>query len=109
MPGEGKTFTALNLAMSIAMEVDHTVLLVDGDVAHPTLPELLGVPPSPGLLDLLTKRDVDLADALVKTNIDKLTILPAGSPAPAGDRAPRERADGEPAGRARDRVIRTAS
>ena len=79
LPGEGKTFTALNLAMSIAMEVDHTVLLVDGDVAHPTFPELLGVPSSPGLMDLLTNRDVDLADALVKTDIDKLTILPAGS------------------------------
>ncbi len=52
LPGEGKTFTALNLAMSIAMEVDHTVLLVDGDVAHPTFPELLGVPPSPGFAGL---------------------------------------------------------
>ena len=79
LPGEGKTFTALNLAMSLAMEVDHTVLLVDGDVAHPTFPELLGVPSSPGLMDLLTNRDVDLADALVKTDIDKLSILPAGS------------------------------
>jgi len=78
LPGEGKTFTALNLAMSIAMEVDHSVLLVDGDVAHPTLPDLLGVPQSPGLMDLLTS-NVDLADALVETNIDKLTILPAGS------------------------------
>jgi receptor protein-tyrosine kinase len=79
LPGEGKTFTALNLAMSIAMEVDHSVLLVDGDVAHPTLPDLLGAPPSPGLMDLLTRSNVDLSDALVETNIDKLTILPAGS------------------------------
>jgi receptor protein-tyrosine kinase len=79
LPGEGKTFTAVNLAMSIAMEVDHTVLLVDGDVAHPMFPELLGVPSSPGLLELLTRDHVDLADALVKTNIDKLTILPAGA------------------------------
>ena len=79
LPGEGKTFTALNLAMSVAMEVDNTVLLVDGDVAHPSIPDLLGVPPSPGLLDLLTKTDIDVADALVKTNIDKLTVLPAGS------------------------------
>jgi receptor protein-tyrosine kinase len=79
LPGEGKTFTALNLAMSIAMEVDHTVLLVDGDVAHPTFPEILGIPPSPGLMDLLTHPEIDLADALIKTDIDKLTILPAGS------------------------------
>lgn len=79
LPGEGKTFTALNLAMSIAMEVDNTVLLVDGDVAHPSFPDLLGVPQAPGLLDLLTKGDIDVADALVKTNIDKLTIMSAGS------------------------------
>ena len=79
LPGEGKTFTALNLAMSVAMELDSTVLLVDGDVAHPALPDLLGVPPSPGLLDLLTEGRVDVADALVKTNVEKLTVLPAGS------------------------------
>ncbi len=80
VPGEGKTFTAVNLAISVAMEFDNTVLLVDGDVAHPSLPDLLGVPASPGLLDLLTRDSIDVADALVKTNIEKLTILPAGSP-----------------------------
>jgi receptor protein-tyrosine kinase len=77
---EGKTFTAVNLAMSIAMELDITVLLVDGDVANPGLPPLLGVPDAPGLLDLLTDEKLDVADALVRTNIDKLSILPAGSP-----------------------------
>jgi protein-tyrosine kinase len=79
LPGEGKTFTALNLAISVAMEMDSTVLLVDGDVAHPALPELLGIPASPGLLDLLTGDRVDVSDALVKTNVEKLTVLPAGS------------------------------
>jgi protein-tyrosine kinase len=79
LPGEGKTFTSLNLALSVALEYDNTVLLVDGDVAHPTLPALLGAPHSPGLLDLLTRDDVDVADALVKTNVEKLSILPAGS------------------------------
>jgi len=79
LPAEGKTFTATNLAISVAMELDSSVLLVDGDVAHPALPDLLGVPSSPGLLDLLTEGRVDVADALVKTNIDKLTVLPAGS------------------------------
>ncbi len=79
LPGEGKTFTAVNLAMSVAMEYDNTVLLVDGDVAHPALPELLGVPQGPGLLDLLTSDDVDVGDALVKTNVEKLSVLPAGS------------------------------
>jgi protein-tyrosine kinase len=79
LPGEGKTFTALNLAMSVAMEYDHTVLLVDGDVAHPALPGLLGVPHGPGLLDLLTRDDIDVGDALVKTNVEKLVVLPAGT------------------------------
>ncbi len=79
LPGEGKTFTAVNLAISIAMEMDNTVLLVDGDVAHPSLPDVLNVPTSPGLLDLLTTGGIDVADALVKTNIEKLTFLPAGS------------------------------
>ncbi|MGE5733400.1 MAG: chromosome partitioning ATPase, partial [Gemmatimonas sp.] len=79
LPGEGKTFTSLNLAISMAMEVDTRVLLVDGDVAHPTFPELLGVPASPGLLDLLTNTDLDVGDALFKTNIEKLTVMPAGS------------------------------
>jgi protein-tyrosine kinase len=80
LPAEGKTFTALNLAMSIAMEYDSTVLLIDGDVAHPALPRLLGVPESPGLLDLLTNDTLDVADALIRTNVDRLTVLPAGSP-----------------------------
>lgn len=79
LPGEGKTFTAVNLAMSIAMEYNNTVLLVDGDVAHPALPELLGAPHAPGLLDLLTRDDIEFSEALVKTNVDKLTILPAGA------------------------------
>ena len=80
MPGEGKTFTAVNLAMSIAMEYNSTVLLVDGDVAHPGFPSLLGSPEGPGLLDLLTNDKIDVSDALLRTNIDRLSILPAGAP-----------------------------
>jgi protein-tyrosine kinase len=79
LPREGKTFVATNLAISMAMEYDNSVLLVDGDVAHPSLPGLLGVPASPGLLDLLTRDDLSIADALIQTNIEKLTVLPAGS------------------------------
>jgi receptor protein-tyrosine kinase len=79
LPGEGKTFTSINLALSMAMEIDTTVLLVDGDVAHPSIPALLDTPHAPGLLDLLTRDDLDVADALVKTNLDKLTVLPSGS------------------------------
>jgi protein-tyrosine kinase len=77
--GEGKTFTAVNLAISMAMEFDNTVMLVDGDVAHPSLPALLNTPQSPGLLDLLIGHDLDVGDAVLQTNIEKLTMLPAGS------------------------------
>jgi exopolysaccharide/PEP-CTERM locus tyrosine autokinase len=78
LPGEGKTFTSINLAMSVAMEVDTTVVLVDGDVAHPEIPTLLDVPSSLGLLDVLTRDDVSLGDALIRTNIPNLSVLPAG-------------------------------
>jgi receptor protein-tyrosine kinase len=78
LPGEGKTFTSVNLALSIALEVNSTVLLVDGDVAHPTLPSLLDIPGSPGLLDILTS-GASVSDALIRTNVDKLSVLPAGS------------------------------
>src|SRR5436190_7383214 len=79
LPGEGKTFTSINLAMSVAMEYDSRVLLVDGDVAHPSMPTILGIPHAPGLLDLITGENIDVADALVKTNVERLTLLPAGS------------------------------
>lgn len=82
LPGEGKTFTAINLAMSIAMELDHRVLLVDADVVRPAVLNRLGLPPSDGLLDVLTGDTADLSDVLLKTNIPKLTVLPAGTPRP---------------------------
>jgi receptor protein-tyrosine kinase len=79
LPGEGKTFTAVNLAMSLAMELDTTVVLVDGDVAHPDLPNILGVRKAPGLLEVLTRDDLDIGDALVHTNVENLSIIPAGA------------------------------
>lgn len=79
LPGEGKTFTAANLALSIAMELEDAVLLVDGDVAHPKLLQLLGVPESAGLLDVLSDPDLALEDVVLQTNIDGLMLLPAGS------------------------------
>jgi len=79
LPGEGKTFTAVNLALSVATELDTTVLLVDGDVAHPELPRVLGTPASPGLLELLTTSELDVSDAIVRTNVDNLSVLPAGA------------------------------
>jgi protein-tyrosine kinase len=75
---EGKTFCAINLAISMAMEMDRTVLLVDADVAKPSVPGTLGFKSENGLMDVLYKRGTELPDVLCKTNIDKLTILPAG-------------------------------
>jgi protein-tyrosine kinase len=82
MPGEGKSFTAINLAMSIAMELDYTVLLVDADVSRPSIMKTLGLPPGPGLLDLLTNKQMEMSDTLLRTNIDKLSLLPSGTPHP---------------------------
>ena len=78
MPGEGKSFCAINLAMSIAMERDHTVLLVDADVAKPSLPHYLGLKSDLGMLDLLLDDKLQLSDVLIKTNVEKFTVLPAG-------------------------------
>lgn len=81
LSGEGKSFTSINLAMSIAAELDHTVMLVDADVARPSVLRMLGLPPGPGLLDLLEGR-AEMSQVLLRTNIDKLTLLPSGSPHP---------------------------
>ena len=80
LPGEGKSFTAINLAMSIATELDCTVLLVDADVGRPSVMNLLGLESGPGLLDLVVDETKDLSDMLLRTNIDKLTLLPSGTP-----------------------------
>lgn len=78
LPGEGKTFCTINLALSIAMEMDRTVLLVDADVAKPKLLQYLGVRAEKGLLDVLRGDSVALPDVLLRTNIEKLTLLPPG-------------------------------
>jgi protein-tyrosine kinase len=78
LPGEGKSFCAINLAISMAMEMDRTVLLVDADVARPRIPEYLGIHADKGLLDVLQDKSLQLSDVMIKTNIAKLTVLPAG-------------------------------
>ncbi|HUG25783.1 XrtA-associated tyrosine autokinase [Piscinibacter sp.] len=80
LPGEGKTFVAINLAVSMAMELDKTVLLVDADVSRPSVLTRLGLTPAPGLLDVLGDPSKDLSDVLLRTNIDTLSVLPAGAP-----------------------------
>jgi receptor protein-tyrosine kinase len=79
LPGEGKTFCSVNLAMSIAMEVDTSVLLVDADVVRPMVMQRLGLPDSAGLMDVLTDEERDLGDVILRTNVPKLSLLPAGS------------------------------
>lgn len=81
LPGEGKSFTSINLAMSIATELDNTVMLVDADVARPSVLRMMGLAPSPGLLDVL-EGEATVPDVLLRTNVDKLTLLPSGTPHP---------------------------
>lgn len=80
LPSEGKTFCAINLAISMAMELDYTVLLVDADVSRPSVLNQLGLKPERGLMDVLAGDVTDLSDVLLRTNIEKLTLLPAGMP-----------------------------
>lgn len=78
VPGEGKSFNSINLAISIAMELDKTVLLVDADVAKPSVAKYLGFSAEKGLVDYLLDKNLNLSDILLKTNIPELSILPAG-------------------------------
>jgi protein-tyrosine kinase len=84
-PGEGKTFTAINLGVSIAQEMDHTVVIVDADLRNPAKghfnfsSDFFGIAPERGLSDYLTGQ-AEIEDLLINPGIDKLTILPAGRP-----------------------------
>ncbi|MEM7082320.1 MAG: XrtA-associated tyrosine autokinase [Pseudomonadota bacterium] len=77
--GEGKTFTSVNLAMSLALERERTVLLIDADVAKPHISRALGIDQQRGLMDLLTDDSLDIGDVLVQTDMPGLRILPAGT------------------------------
>ncbi len=78
VPNDGKTFTCINLSLSMAREKDHHVVLVDGDVANPELSRLFGVQGEPGLLDFLRNTDMRLEDCVVATDVPGLSLLPAG-------------------------------
>jgi protein-tyrosine kinase len=84
-PREGKTFTSTNIAISISLEEDYNVLLVDADVRRQALRQNLGLEANQGFVDLLLNPGLDMADVLLKTNIPRLSILPAGM---MSDRAP---------------------
>lgn len=78
LPGEGKTFTSVNLAMSIARERDVEVVLVDADVAKPHISRTLGVDAEKGLLDLLADEALEVETLIFATDVEGLCVLPAG-------------------------------
>lgn len=75
---EGKTFCAVNLALSMANERDIEVLLIDGDFAKPTVLSTLGIEGPVGLMDALADPDVDVETLVIKTDVGNLSVLPSG-------------------------------
>jgi Mrp family chromosome partitioning ATPase len=78
MPGEGKTFMSLNLALSMRLEEDVTVLLVDGDVVNPRVSQVLGAQTEFGLLDIIKDPSLSVSSLIMPTDVPGLTFLPAG-------------------------------
>jgi exopolysaccharide/PEP-CTERM locus tyrosine autokinase len=78
VPGEGKTFMSLNLALSMRLEEDVTVLLVDGDVVNPRFTQILGLESRPGLLDLAKDPALSAEMVILPTDLPGLSFLPAG-------------------------------
>jgi exopolysaccharide/PEP-CTERM locus tyrosine autokinase len=78
LPGDGKTFTSINLALSMAMERDASVLLVDCDVAKRHVGDITGLEDDAGLLDALVDDSLDIESLVVGTNMAGFSILPAG-------------------------------
>lgn len=79
LPGEGKTYCATNLALSMAAEKEGEVVLVDADFAKPSILSTLGLPGGRGLMDALTDPSIDVADCVVGTDVPGLWVLPAGN------------------------------
>ncbi|AEG48925.1 putative exopolysaccharide biosynthesis protein [Sphingobium chlorophenolicum L-1] len=76
--GEGKSFCAINLALSLAAEKEREILLVDADFGKPGIPEALGLNAGPGLMDALADPAIAIEDCVLRTDIPSLSILPAG-------------------------------
>jgi len=77
-PREGKSFMAMNLAISLACEVDYHVLLVDSDFMRPVVFQRLNLTPAAGLMDWLRDPDLDVADIMMRTNIGRLSLIGPG-------------------------------
>ena len=78
LPGEGKSFSSANLALSLALEPDYTVLLIDADVIKPNLSRIFGLADQPGLMDAASGSAVDVESLIRTTNVEGLSFLPAG-------------------------------
>lgn len=78
-PNEGKTYTSVNLALSMASEKDNRVLLVDADFAKPSILSTLNIEGGPGLMDALADPSLDVNKMVLSTDVDGLSVLPAGS------------------------------
>jgi exopolysaccharide/PEP-CTERM locus tyrosine autokinase len=78
LPKEGKTYTSLNLALSMAMEKGKKVLLIDGDVASPSIAKILNISGKPGLIELLDGKVSNINQILLKTNLPGFSVIPAG-------------------------------
>jgi exopolysaccharide/PEP-CTERM locus tyrosine autokinase len=78
LPGEGKTFTAINLALSLALEKDHSVILIDGDAPKPHVSQAFGIGGEPGLLDLLANATMPVESVVLPTDVRGLHLLPIG-------------------------------
>jgi protein-tyrosine kinase len=80
VPSEGKTFTSIHLALSLAREHNREVVLVDGDVAKRHITRLFGLDDEPGLLDAGAESGPDFEDVILRTDAPSLYLLPAGNP-----------------------------
>jgi exopolysaccharide/PEP-CTERM locus tyrosine autokinase len=78
LPGDGKTFTSINLALSLAHERDVSVVLVDADIPKPHVSRIFGVDAEPGLTDALASVDLDIESLVLPTDVGNLSVLPAG-------------------------------
>ena len=78
VPSEGKTFSSVNLSMSIAAEIDHTVLAIDTDIAKRDLTRTFNALGRPGIFDVLSDDSLNLSDVMLRTNIPNFVLIPAG-------------------------------